>query len=62
MIEKCIDYVEQNGYYVNINEDLLNSIAFKVAEQLCYCFTDKDGGEVPHDVFDVVMGLIKGEL
>jgi hypothetical protein len=37
-------------------------IAFKLAEQLCYRFTDKDGGEVPDNVFAVVVGLIEGEL
>jgi len=62
MIDKCIDYLEQNGYYGNISEDLINSIAFKAAEQLCSTFSDKDGGEVPDNVFDVVVGLIEGEL
>jgi len=62
MIEKCIDYLEQNGYCGHVDGDIKFSIAFKVAEQLCYRFTDKDGGEVPDDVFDVVVGLIEDEL
>lgn len=62
MINKCIDYLEQNGYYGHVDNDINSSIAFKVAEQLCYRFTDKDGGEVPDNVFDVVVGLIEGEL
>lgn len=62
MINNCIDYLEQNGYYGHIDGDITSSIAFKLAEQLCYRFTDKDGGEVPDNVFDVVVGLIEGEL
>ena len=62
MIDKCIDYLEQNGYYGHIDDDMNSVIAFKVAEELCYRFTDKDGGEVPDNVFDVVVGLIEGEL
>ena len=62
MISKCIDYLEQNGYYGNVYGDINSSIAFKAAEQLCYRFTDKEGNEVPDDVFDVVVGLIEGEL
>ena len=62
MISKCIDYLEQNGYYGHVDDDINSAIAFKVAEELCYRFTDKDGGEVPDDVFNVVWGLIKGEL
>lgn len=62
MISKCIDYLEQNGYYGHVYDDINAAIAFKVAEELCYRFTDKDGGEVPDNVFDVVVGLIEGEL
>lgn len=62
MIDKCIDYLEQNGYYGHVYGDINSSIAFKVAEELCVGFTDKDGNEVPDNVFDVVMGLIEGEL
>ena len=61
MIDKCVDYLEQNGYYGHVYDDMNSAIAFKVAEELCYRFTDKDGGEVPDDVFNVVWGLIKGE-
>ena len=62
MIDKCIDYLEQNGYYGHVYDDINSAVAFKAAEQLCYRFTDKDGGEVPDNVFDVVVGLIEGEL
>ena len=62
MINKCINYLEQNGYYGHVYGDINSTIAFKVAEELCYRFTDKDGGEVPDNVFDVVVGLIEGEL
>ena len=62
MINNCIDYLEQNGYYGHIDGDITSSMAFKLAEQLCYRFTDKDGGEVPDNVFDVVVGLIEGGL
>ena len=62
MINNCIDYLEQNGYYGHVDGDITSSMAFKLAEQLCYRFTDKDGGEVPDAVFDVVVGLIKSEL
>ena len=62
MIENCIDYLEQNGYYGHADEYTVSVIAFKVAEELCVGFTDKDGNEVPDDVFDVLVGLIEGEL
>ncbi len=62
MIDKCIDYLNDNGYYGNISMTRVNYIAFKAAEQLCNDFNDKDGGEVPDDVFNVVMDLIGGEL
>ena len=62
MINKCIDYLERNGYYGHVDGDISSSIAFKVAEQLCYRFTDKEGGEVPDNVFDVVVVSIEGEL
>jgi hypothetical protein len=62
MINKCIDYLEQNGYYGHVYDDINAAIAFKVAEELCVGFTDKEGNEVPDDVFDVVVGLIEGEL
>ena len=63
MISKCIDYLEQNGYYGHEREELLiMSISHLAAERICVGFTDKDGGEVPDDVFDVVVGLIEGEL
>ena len=44
MIDNCIDYLEQNGYYGNVDDDITSAIAFKAAEELCYRFTDKDGG------------------
>lgn len=62
MISKCIDYLEENGYYGHVDEYTMSEIAFKVAEELCVVFTDKDGNEVPDDVFNVVWGLIEGEL
>lgn len=62
MINNCIDYLEQNGYYGNVDEYTVSVIAFKVAEELCYRFTDKEGNEVPDNVFDVVVSLIEGEL
>ena len=62
MISKCIDYLERKGYYGNVSETRVYYIAFKAAEQLCSQFSDKDGGEVPGDVFNVVLGLIEGEL
>ena len=62
MIDKCIDYLEQNGYYGHVYDDINSAIAFKAAEELCVGFTDKEGDEVPDDVFDVVVGLIEGEL
>ena len=62
MISKCIDYLEQNGYYGPANVYTVSEIAFKAAEQLCEEFTDKEGNEVPDDVFTVVWDLIKGEL
>lgn len=62
MIEKCIDYLNENGYCGHVYDDINSEIAFKAAEELCYRFTDKDGNEVPDDVFDVVVGLIEGEL
>lgn len=65
MINKCIDYLEQNGYYGDVDGATLaviNLIAFKATEQLCSNFSDKDGAEVPDDVFEVVRGLIEGEL
>ncbi len=63
MIDKCINYLEQNGYYGHESyEFLMMSIAHLAAERICVGFTDKDGGEVPDNVFDVVAGLIEGEL
>ena len=46
MINKCIDYLEQNGYYGDVDGATLaviNLIAFKATEQLCSNFSDKDG-------------------
>ena len=40
MINKCIDYLEQNGYYGHVYDDMNSAIAFKVAEELCFRFTD----------------------
>ena len=62
MIDKCVDYLEQNGYYGNVDEYTVSVIAFKVAEELCVGFTDKEGNEVPDNVFDVMVCLIEGEL
>ena len=62
MIKNCIDYLELNGYYCDVDEYMGSEIAFKVAEKLCVGFTDKNGNEVPDDVFNVLWGLIKSEL
>ena len=60
MIEKCIDYLNGNGYYGNIDSDKLHEIAFKFTEQLCNEFSDKDGGEVPDEHFYDVLDLLRG--
>jgi len=62
VINEIEEYLNENGYYGNIDEDLINSIAFTFADKLCLAFSDKDGEDMPDDVFIVVMERIEGLL
>lgn len=62
MIYEIEDYLNENGYYGQVDHKLIGEIAFDVAETLCNRFSDKDGGEVLQDSFDVIRERIEGLL
>lgn len=55
MIDKCVEYLNENGYYGYDLTDYDLDKPFETACNLCELYSDKDGNEVPEDIFDVVL-------